>query len=184
MRSNETTNSGRASMSKASAPINVGGDCESDAAHLLRRDTERAVIATMMARANAVPIVRARLQPSDFYFATHRMMFGAASRLDDRGAPVDYVSVCSELERLGDLAVCGRHRGVAIVFDVLPLEVSLGTCIEIVLEAAVRRRWWRFAMRLLDRVRDPNLDLGCLEAYAVNELRTLLPVSEGARRAS
>jgi replicative DNA helicase len=89
---------------------------------------------------NAIASVRDILDHNDFYEERHKHIYGAAVDLNDRGEPIDIVTLRNELERRGTLARAGGVDYVAELSLVTPAATSVRHYADIVIEHAVRRR--------------------------------------------
>ena len=104
------------------------------------REAEQSVLGALMLDQNAIASVRDILDSNDFYEERHRHIYTAAVDLNDRGEPIDIVTLRNELERKGTLARAGGVDYVAELSLVTPAATSVRHYADIVIEHAVRRR--------------------------------------------
>ena len=104
------------------------------------REAEQSVLGALMLDQNAIAAVRDILDNNDYYEERHRHIYTAAVDLNDRGEPIDIVTLRNELERRGTLARAGGVDYVAELSLVTPAATSVRHYAEIVIEHAVRRR--------------------------------------------
>src|SRR5512138_3221145 len=71
------------------------------------RPAEEAVLGAVLIDAEAYYSVAQFLRPDDFYIVRNRWVWEAFTRLHERRAPIDYLTVCEELEQQGQLAEIG-----------------------------------------------------------------------------
>ena len=103
-------------------------------------DAEQSVLGALMLDQNAITLVRDTLIPEDFYEERHQQIYRACLTLNDRGEPLDVVTLRSQLERQGSL---GRAGGVDYLSDVstaVPTATSVRYYADIVIEHATKRR--------------------------------------------
>jgi replicative DNA helicase len=70
-------------------------------------DAERAVLGSMLIESEAVERAMEILNDKSFYKDSHRKIFSAAVEMQDRGEPVDLVTMAEELKRLKQLGDVG-----------------------------------------------------------------------------
>lgn len=71
------------------------------------RGAEQALIGTCILRSERLEDVRPYVQPDDFYFSQHRVLFKAILKLADSHDIVDVVSLVSALQASGELSDVG-----------------------------------------------------------------------------
>ena len=76
-------------------------------------EAEEAVLGGLLIDSDAIIRVSTVLKPGDFYREKNGWIFGAALALHERHEPIDFLTVCDELERKGVyfLLVQMTHRG-------------------------------------------------------------------------
>ncbi|NDE07922.1 MAG: replicative DNA helicase, partial [Chloroflexi bacterium] len=67
-------------------------------------EAEQSVLGSILIDRDAIVRVAGFLQPDDFYRVAHRQIYQVARNLYERKEPADFVLVCDELERRGELA--------------------------------------------------------------------------------
>src|SRR5262249_61908410 len=73
-------------------------------------DAEESVLGAMMLSPGAIGAVSEVLSASDFYRASHGVVYKAALDLYAKGEPVDAITLCDELERRGELEEIGGRK--------------------------------------------------------------------------
>jgi replicative DNA helicase len=80
------------------------------------------------------------LKPEDFSLEKHRIIFRRMGELHERGSAIDHVTVAEELDRCGELAMCGGLSYLVSLDDGLPDILNLDSYVRIVQEKSVLRR--------------------------------------------
>jgi len=104
------------------------------------REAEEALIGSILINPDAYLEIASFLQAEDFYIHRHRFAWQAISRLQERRSPVDLLTVCEELERLGYLAEIGGPAYLTALINATPTSLHAQEYARIVEQAAVRRR--------------------------------------------
>ena len=113
-------------------------------------DAERSVLGAVLLDNQLVHRVQEVLRPDAFHSSRHRKIYGAVVSLAESGAPLDLVTVRSELERTGNLdAACGVAY-LATLLDGVPRSANVDHYARIVKEAAIRRELARSAQQILE----------------------------------
>jgi hypothetical protein len=84
--------------------------------------------------------VATALQPSDFYFEKHRLIFDTLVALHDRHFPPDLLSVTAKLREHGRLEKVGGPAAVAGLLEAVPTVANVDCYIRIVKDHARRRK--------------------------------------------
>jgi replicative DNA helicase len=79
------------------------------------------------------------LQPEDFYREAHRKIFAAVVELNDRGSPVDAVTLAEVLRKCGQLQDVGGATFIAELTDRVPTAANVAHYARIVKEKAILR---------------------------------------------
>jgi len=103
-------------------------------------DAEQAVLGCLVIDQEALSKVRDLVVPRDFYAERNAAIFRAALALDDRGEPVDVVTLKAQLERDGTLARSGGLEYIAELSQKMPTAVSVRHYAQIVVDRSLRRR--------------------------------------------
>jgi replicative DNA helicase len=103
-------------------------------------EAEEAVLGSMLIDPRAVPRVTPILASDDFYLQKHGWVFRAVLDLRQRHDPVDYVTICDELERRDRLEAIGGAAYITRLINAVPSAVHAEAYARRVHETAVRRR--------------------------------------------
>ena len=71
------------------------------------RQAEEAVLGAVLINPEAYFDVASFLQPDDFYIVRNRWIWESFTRLHERRSPIDFLTVCSELEQQNQLSEVG-----------------------------------------------------------------------------
>jgi replicative DNA helicase len=126
----------------------------SDGATVYSPHAENAVLGSLMVDERAFDRVADRVRASDFRVQGHEKIFDAITRLIERGAPCDAVTVSDELERTGDLDEVGGLAYVGTLAKDVPSVANVGGYADIVRDHSIRRRIISQAAAMIDAARD------------------------------
>ncbi len=103
-------------------------------------EAEQAVLGALLidpdAIIRAVPIVRAE----DFYLEKHAWIYQAIMALHERREPIDFLTVVSELERVGRLNDLGGAAYITALINAVPTAIHVETYAQIVERTSTLRR--------------------------------------------
>ena len=103
-------------------------------------EAEESVLASLLIDPEAIELVAPLLGASDFYHPQNRDIFAAMLRLFDRRQPTDFVMVCDELERAGQLEAVGGVVYLSRLLTVVPTPVHVEYYGRVVERTAVMRQ--------------------------------------------
>ncbi|HEY3118407.1 MAG TPA: replicative DNA helicase [Chloroflexota bacterium] len=103
-------------------------------------EAEESVLASLLIDPEAIEVVAPLLTASDFYHPQNRDIFAAMVRLFDRRQPTDFVMVCDELERAGQLDAVGGVVYLSRLLTVVPTPVHVEYYGRVVERTAVMRQ--------------------------------------------
>jgi len=104
------------------------------------REAEEAVIGSVMINPEAYYDVAQFLQADDFYIVRNRWIWEAYTRLHERRAPIDFLTVQEELERSSVLADVGGPAYLTALVNQVPSSLHADTYGHMVEQSALRRR--------------------------------------------
>jgi replicative DNA helicase len=103
-------------------------------------EAEQAVLGALLIDPDAIiraaPIVRAE----DFYLEKHAWIYQAIMALHERREPIDFLTVVSELERLGKLNDLGGAAYITALINAVPTAIHVETYAQIVERTSTLRR--------------------------------------------
>src|SRR5436190_23780220 len=102
-------------------------------------DAEESVLGAMMLSPGAIGAVSEVLSASDFYRASHGVIYRAALDLHAKSEPVDAITLCDELERRGELEELGGRTRINELAALVPATSNAGHYAKIVRAKAVQR---------------------------------------------
>ncbi len=103
-------------------------------------EAEEAVLGGLLIDSDTIIRVSTVLKPGDFYREKNGWIFGAALALHERHEPIDFLTVCDELERKGQLDEVGGPAFLTGLINVVPTSIHIEHYATIVQRAAIRRR--------------------------------------------
>lgn len=104
------------------------------------QEAEEATIGAVLVNPVAYFGVAAFLRADDFFILRHRYIWQALERLQERGEPIDYLTVKEELEDLGRLGEIGGPAYLTQLINNTPTSVHAEVYGRLVERAATRRR--------------------------------------------
>ena len=104
------------------------------------RQAEEAVLGSILIDSEAYFNVAQFLKPDDFYIVRNRWIWEAFTHLHERRAPIDYLTVCEELEQQGQLTEVGGPAYVMSLINQTPSSLNAEAYGRLVEGNAVRRR--------------------------------------------
>jgi len=103
-------------------------------------EAEEAVLGGLLIDSDAIIRVSTVLKPEDFYREKNGWIFSAALALHERHEPIDFLTVCDELEHKGQLDEVGGPAFLTGLINVVPTSIHIEHYATIVQRAAIRRR--------------------------------------------
>ncbi len=103
-------------------------------------EAEEAVLGAILIDPDAIIRVAAMLRPEDFYREKHGWIYDTALTLHERREPIDFLTVCDELERRGKLDEVGGPAYITTLINVVPTSIHAEHYARIVERTATRRR--------------------------------------------
>ncbi|MDD5368120.1 MAG: replicative DNA helicase [Anaerolineaceae bacterium] len=104
------------------------------------RDAEEAVIGAILINPEAYYDVAQFLQPDDFYIHRNQWAWNAFTRLHERRVPIDFLTVCEELDQMGHLAEIGGPAYLTALIQQVPTSLHAEAYGHIIEENSIRRR--------------------------------------------
>ncbi len=154
-------------------------------------EAEEAVLGSLLIDPEALFRVSPFLKPDDFYIRKNGWIYEAILMLHERREPVDFVTLCDELERQGRLEEIGGAAYVTHLINAVPSAIHIEAYGHIVEQDAIRRRLINAASRIAqlayqeDQDIDQTVDRAEQALFSVSErriTRDLAPVQEIIRR--
>lgn len=106
---------------------------------LFSEDAEQAVLSALMQAPEMVPPVRSKLAVDDFFVGQNACVYRAILGLAERGAPVDPLALCHELQQRGELERVGGKEYIGYLSDAIPTAANVEYHAGIVVGHAQRR---------------------------------------------
>jgi len=104
------------------------------------RDAERAVLGAILLDGSVLPVVTVLLEPSDFYFETHRRIYNSMLAISVRGIAIDHITLGGELTESGNLEKIGGAAALDGLTDRVPVVSNVEHYARIVREKSAMRR--------------------------------------------
>lgn len=154
-------------------------------------EAEEAVLGSLLIDPEALFRVSPFLNPDDFFIQKNGWIYGTILSVHERREPIDFVTVCDDLERQGRLEEIGGAAYVTQLINAVPSAIHVEAYGRIVEQDAIRRRLINAASRIaqLAYQEDQDVDLTVDRAeqalFSVSErriTRDLAPVQEVIRR--
>jgi len=103
-------------------------------------EAEEAVLGSALIDPEALVRVMPRLRAGDFFVVKHAWVWEALTALHERREPIDFLTVCNELEARGQLAEVGGAAYLSHLINVVPTAIHAEGYAGIVERTALKRR--------------------------------------------
>jgi len=103
-------------------------------------EAEEAVLGSLLIDPEALYRVSPFLKGEDFYVQKNAWVYEAVLAIHERREPVDFVTLCDELERRGQLEEVGGAAHITSLINAVPSAIHAEAYGHIVEQAAIRRR--------------------------------------------
>ena len=103
-------------------------------------EAEEAVLGGLLIDPDAIIRVATILRPEDFYREKHGWIYDSIQILHERREPVDFLTVCDELERRSQLKEVGGAAFITSLINAVPTSIHVEHYARIVERTATRRR--------------------------------------------
>ncbi len=103
-------------------------------------EAEEALLGAILIDPDAIIRVAAILRPEDFYREKNSWIYETALALHERREPIDFLTVCDELERRGQLNEVGGPAFITTLINAVPTSIHADHYGRIVERTATRRR--------------------------------------------
>lgn len=103
-------------------------------------EAEEAVLGCLLIDKDAIIRVSTIIKPEDFARVQHAWVYEAALVLHEKNIPVDFLTICDELENNGRLEQAGGPGWLTTLINAMPTSVHMDHYASIVEQAATRRR--------------------------------------------
>ena len=103
-------------------------------------EAEEAVLGAILIDPDAIIRVATFLRPEDFYREKNGWIYDTALTLHERREPIDFLTVCDELERRGQLDEVGGAPFITTLINAVPTSIHAEHYARIVERTATRRR--------------------------------------------
>jgi replicative DNA helicase len=123
------------------------------------REAEEAVLGSIMINPDAYLEVAQFLKAEDFYIHRHRWIWEAFTRLHERRAALDFLTVTEELDQQGRLAEIGGPAYLTALINNVPSALHAEDYARIVEQTAVRRRMLEAANQIARLAYDEGVGL-------------------------
>ena len=129
-------------------------------------EAEIACIGTMLKSSMAVNIVFEKLTAEDFFIRRHQLIYQAVQALQDRGAPIDLISVSDYLQSQGQLESIGGTAALSQMLDALPGTANVEYYARIVVEKSLLRGLIQASSSIIDEVYNNQNEVGHISEFA------------------
>jgi replicative DNA helicase len=103
-------------------------------------EAEEALLGSILIDPDAIIRVATILKPEDFYREKHGWIYETALNLHERREPIDFLTICDELEHRGQLDQVGGPAFITTLVNAVPTSIHAEHYAQIVERAATRRR--------------------------------------------
>ncbi len=104
------------------------------------REAEEALIGSILINPEAYYDVAQFLKPDDFYIHRHQWIWDVFTRLHERRVPIDFLTVTSELDQLGQLNELGGPAYLTALINNVPTSLHAEAYGRLIEQTSIRRR--------------------------------------------
>lgn len=140
--------------------------------------TEQAVLGSLLIDPATLAQITSLLHPRDFYVERNRWIYEAMRAIVGRGEPIDFITVCQELERADKLNPIGGSAYLTSLVNATPTAVNIETYARKVADLAGKRRIIGAAGEIAGYAYD-GLDYPTAYAQAQASLLAIAPDAAG-----
>ena len=133
-------------------------------------DAESAVVGALIVNPQTIAVVRAILQPEDFYQLPLQRIVAAVYDMADVGLDVTTITLCDELKSRGELEQVGGKTAVHTLADTVHTSTAVRRHAEIVRDCADRRRLVAAGRQIVDSASANGKPIGELVSQAATLL--------------
>ncbi len=154
-------------------------------------EAEEAVLGSLLIDPEALFRVSPFLKGEDFYIQKNAWIYETILTLHERREPIDFVTLCDELERRGQLEELGGAAYVTYLINAVPSAIHVEAYGHIVEQAAIRRRLLSTASQIAQLAYqeaediDQTVDQAEQALFSVSQrriTRDLAPIQDVIRR--
>jgi replicative DNA helicase len=139
------------------------------------REAEEAVIGAVLINPEAYYDVAQFLKADDFYFHRNQYIWESYVRLNERRAPIDFLTVTEELEQMGRMGEIGGAAYLTALVNNVPSSLHADAYGHIVEETAIRRKMLEAANKIAKLAYQEELGI---EAVMDDSEKAIFGVSE------
>ncbi|GEL76345.1 replicative DNA helicase [Tenuibacillus multivorans] len=138
-------------------------------------EAEQAVLGAIFLQPDVIVTASEILMPEDFYRVSHQRIFEVMMRLNDKGEPIDLVTVTNELSALEILEEIGGVSYLTDIAESVPTAANIEYYAKIVDEKSVLRQMIQAATGIVTRSFEENDEITDVIDYAE---KSILDVSQ------
>ncbi len=136
-------------------------------------EAEEAVLGSILIDPSAFERIKRILHPLDFYIIKHQWTYEAMLTLREQQQPVDFVTLCKELEACGHMKEIGGPAFVSFLINVVPTAIHAEGYARIVKRMSLRRGMLDKASELAQAAYDETVDEFVELQSSIDDLRGL-----------
>jgi replicative DNA helicase len=122
-------------------------------------ESEEAVLGAILIDPSSFHLVSQVIQAEDFYLHRHQLIWEAVRQLQQRGSPVDFLTLSEELDRSGRLSEVGGSVYLTGLLNRVPSSLHAEAYAQIVKQMSVRRRMLAAASQVARLAYDESTSL-------------------------
>ena len=103
-------------------------------------EAEQSVLGAILIDNEAINAAIEVLRPEDFYQGSHGIIFDCMSSLQDKGDPIDIISLHEELARCSKAEVVGGSEYLSHLLDIVPTAANTQFYARVIKEMSLRRK--------------------------------------------
>lgn len=136
------------------------------------REAEEAVLGAVLINPDVFVELSEFLSADDFFIHRLRFIWQAFEKLSARRLPIDFLTVCETLEKMGQLEEVGGPAFITRLLNATPTTLHADAYGHLVREASIRRNMLQAANKIATLAYDQNLELPAATEGAVAALES------------
>lgn len=122
-------------------------------------EAEQAVLGSLLLDGESMSRIVTFLRPGDFYLEKHRWIFEAVWELHEHREPIDFLSVTSALDKVGNLSPIGGAAYITSLLNAVPTAAHIEHYGRLVERASVERRLIQSSTEIAELAYDGEIEL-------------------------
>lgn len=143
-------------------------------------EAEQSVLGCILFDSEISSEIMGEITSDDFYSESNKIIFDAMSAIYTGNRPIDYVTLTNELEKSGNLNLCGGITYITAITQSVPTSANYKHYVDIVKRDSVMRRLIRSSLEIIDTAQT-DIDRENAIAFAEKCIFDISAVSDSSK---